>query len=79
MAFIAFLYFQNEKTLYFDLTKSNMQNITSQISSKIVFSHMTNTPLDTKDLLKSTEYKIFFYNEKRRKREIKYIYKRYDT
>ena len=67
MAFIALLYFQNEKTLYFDLTKSNMQNITSQISSKIVFSHMTNTPLNTKDLLKSTEYKISFYNEKREK------------
>ena len=44
-----------------------MQNITSQISSKIVFSHMTNTPLNTKDLLKSTEYKISFYNEKREK------------
>ena len=67
MAFIALLYFQNEKILYFDLTKSNMQNITSQISSKIVFSHMTNTPIDTKDLLKSTEYKISFYNEKKEK------------
>ena len=67
MAFIALLYFQNEKTLYFDLTKSNMQNITSQISSKIVFSHMTNTPLDTNDLLKSKAYKISFYNEKKEK------------
>jgi two-component system, OmpR family, sensor kinase len=67
MAFIAFLYFQNEKTLYFDLTKSNMQNIASKISSKIIFSHMTNTSLDSGDLLKSKEYKISFYNEKKEK------------
>ena len=67
ISLVAFLYYQNEKILYFDLTKSNMQNITSQISSKIIFSHMTNSPLDTNELLETNEYKISFYNEKKEK------------
>lgn len=64
---MAFLYYQNEKTLYFDLVKSNMKNITSELSSKIIFAHMTNSQLDTKNLLDTKEYKISFYNEKKEK------------
>ncbi len=44
MILVAFLYYQNQKTLYFDLTKANMQNVTSKLSSRIISSHMTNTP-----------------------------------
>lgn len=55
------------KTLYFDLTKANMQNVTSKLSSRIISSHMTNTPLDTSKLLETKEYKISFYNENKEK------------
>jgi two-component system OmpR family sensor kinase len=67
MTLVAFLYYQNERTLYFDLTKSNMQNITSKISSQIIYSHMTNTPFDKSKLLETNDYKISFYNEKKKK------------
>ena len=58
MLMVAFFYFQNEKTLYYDLTKSNMQNVVSQISSKIIFAHMTNKEFDKNYLLtiKMREY-----------------------
>ena len=67
MTLVAFLYYQNERTLYFDLTKSNMQNITSKISSQIIFSHMSNTPFDNSKLLETNDYKISFYNAKKEK------------
>lgn len=67
MLLIAFFYFQNEKRLYFDLIKSNMQNIVSQISSKIIYAHMTNTNFDTTDILDTKDYKISFYNENKKK------------
>ena len=60
---VAFFYFQNEKTLYYDLTKSNMQNVVSQISSKIIFAHMTNKEFDKNYLLKTDDYKISFYEK----------------
>jgi two-component system, OmpR family, sensor kinase len=64
---VAFFYFQNEKTLYYDLTKSNMQNIVSKISSKIIFAHMTNKEFDKDYLLKTNDYKISFYDENKKK------------
>ena len=67
MLMIAFFYFQNEKTLYYDLTKSNMQNIVSKISSKIIFAHMTNNEFDKNYLLKTDDYKISFYDENKNK------------
>ena len=62
MILIAFLYFENEKRLYYDLTKSTMQNSLSKISSKIILAHMTNTKFDTTKLLESKKYKLAFYN-----------------
>ena len=67
MLMVAFFYFQNEKTLYYDLTKSNMQNVVSQISSKIIFAHMTNKEFDKNYLLKTDDYKISFYDENKNK------------
>ena len=67
MLLIAFFYFENEKRLYFDLAKSNMQNTVSKISSKIIFSHMTDTPFDKTKILDTNEYRISFYNEKKEK------------
>ena len=64
---LAFFYFQNEKTLYYDLTKSNMQNEVSKISSKIIFAHMANNEFDKDYLLKTNDYKISFYNENKEK------------
>ena len=57
MLLIAFFYFENEKRLYFDLAKSNMQNKVSKISSKIIFSHMTDTPFDKTKILDTNEYR----------------------
>jgi two-component system, OmpR family, sensor kinase len=67
MLLVAFFYFENEKRLYFDLAKSNMQNKVSKISSKIIFSHMTDTPFDRTKILDTNKYKISFYNEKKEK------------
>lgn len=67
MLIIAILYFQNEKRLYFDLIKSNMQNTVSKISSKIIFSHMSGNSFDKTNILNTNEYKISFYNEEKEK------------
>jgi len=62
MALIAILYYQNEKKLYFDLTKTKMQNVVSNISSRIIFAHMSGNSLDLKQFLKNDIYKISFYD-----------------
>jgi len=62
MLLIAFLYYENEKRLYFDLTKTKMQNIVSNISSKLIFAHMNNEEIDFSQFLKTDMYKISFYN-----------------
>lgn len=62
MLLVAFFYYENEKRLYFDLSKSKMQNISSQISRKIVYAHMINKTLNKNNLLKSKEYKVAFYD-----------------
>lgn len=67
MILVAFFYFQNEKTLYYDLMKSNMQNKVSQISSKIIYAHMTDNKFDKASLLDSYDYEISFYNENKEK------------
>jgi len=84
MSLIAALYFQKEKSLYFDLLKSNMQNITSKISSEIIISHMQVNSFDKevyidsgkyegsfgskrKEYLESKDYKISFYDDKKKK------------
>ncbi len=65
MFLVALLYFQNEKTLYLDLTKSDMQNITSKISSDIILAQMKNIPFDKNKLLQTDKYKISFYDVKK--------------
>ena len=67
MLFIALLYFQNEKKLYFDLTKTKMQNVVSNISSQIIFAHMKSKTIDTAQFLKTDLYKISFYDEDKKK------------
>lgn len=67
MIFIAFFYYQNEKTLYYDLTKSNMQNEVSKISSSIILSHMAGNKFDKEKLLQTENYKISFYDKNKNK------------
>ncbi len=67
MIIVAFLYFQNEKTLYIDLTKSKMQNITSKVSNEIIYSHMMGADFDKEKYLLSSEYQISFYDFKKNK------------
>ncbi|WP_121627725.1 sensor histidine kinase [Poseidonibacter antarcticus] len=67
MLFIALLYFQNEKKLYFDLTKTKMQNVVSNITSQIIFSHMKNKKIDTSQFLRTKLYKIAFYDKDKKK------------
>lgn len=67
MMMVTFFYYENEKRLYSDLTKSNMQNIASDISSKIILSHMTDTVFDKSNLLTNDDYKLAFYNNKKEK------------
>ena len=67
MIIIALLYYQNEKRLYFDLTKTKMQNVISNISSQIIFSHMSGSTLNLEQFLKTDLYKISFYNKNKNK------------
>ncbi|WP_133174785.1 sensor histidine kinase [Arcobacter caeni] len=67
MVFIAILYYQNEKILYYDLTKSNMQNEVSKISSSIILSHMSGNEFNKNELLKKKDYKISFYDKNKNK------------
>ena len=46
MLIALFFYYQNEKTLYLDLVKSNMQNIVSKVSNEIIISHMLDVEFD---------------------------------
>jgi len=62
MLLAMFFYYKNEKTLYIDLTKSNMQHIVSKISNEIVISHMTNKKFDKNKYL--NKYEISFYDKK---------------
>jgi two-component system OmpR family sensor kinase len=67
MVLVTFFYYQNEKRLYTDLTKSNMQNIASNISSKIISAQMSGSAFDRSNLLNNNNYKLSFYNEKKEK------------
>jgi two-component system OmpR family sensor kinase len=65
MILIGILYYQNEKTIYIDLVKSNMQNITAKASNEIIVSHMMGSSFDKEKYLNSNEYKISFYDKNR--------------
>ncbi|WP_417332333.1 sensor histidine kinase [Halarcobacter sp.] len=56
------LYYQNEKTLHLDLAKTKMENISSQLSAKVIFSHMMDSKLDIDDYLSMKQYEIAFYD-----------------
>ncbi|QDM00346.1 sensor histidine kinase [Aliarcobacter butzleri] len=63
MFIAAFFYYQNEKILYIDLVKSNMQSIVSKASNEVIVSHMMNEKFDKEKYLNSHEYKISFYDK----------------
>ncbi|MDN5092597.1 sensor histidine kinase [Aliarcobacter butzleri] len=67
MFIAAFLYYQNEKILYIDLVKSNMQSIVSKASNEVIVSHMMNEKFDKEKYLNSHEYKISFYDKNKSK------------
>ncbi len=67
MILIALLYYQNEKKLYFDLAKTKVHNATSNISSKIIQTHMSGEKISINDLLFDDKYSFSLYNEKKRK------------
>lgn len=58
-----FFYYENEKNLYIDLIKSNMQNTISKASNEIIISHMMGNRFDKEKYLNSKEYKISFYDK----------------
>ncbi|MCT7494653.1 HAMP domain-containing histidine kinase [Aliarcobacter cryaerophilus] len=63
MLIALFFYYQNEKTLYLDLVKSNMQNIVSKVSNEIIISHMLDVKFDKNIYLNNQDYKISFYDK----------------
>ena len=62
----AFFYYQNEKILFVDLVKSNMQNIVSKASNEIIISHMMGYKFDKNRYLSSMDYKISFYDKNKK-------------
>ncbi len=66
MSISLFFYYQNEKILYIDLVKSNMQNIVSKASNEIIVSHMTDGIFDKNRYLNNQDYKIAFYDKDKR-------------
>lgn len=67
MLLIAFFYYQNEKRLYTDLTKSKLQNIVSSISNEVIFSHMRGFPFDKEKYLSDKNFEIAFYDNQKEK------------
>jgi len=67
MILVALLYYQNEKKLYFDLTKTKMQNAASNISSRIILIHMSGKKTSVKDLLFEDNYDFSLYDSKQTK------------
>ena len=67
MLLVAILYFQNEKKLYFDLAKTKMQNVVSNISAQVIYAHMSGSKLDLNQFLKTDLYQISFYGQNRDK------------
>ncbi len=67
MILIALLYYQNEKKLYFDYTKTKVQNFASLISSKIILTHMNADKKDTNGMLFEDKYSFSLYNSKKEK------------
>ena len=63
MILIGLLYYQNEKTMYVDLVKSNMQNSASQASNEIIVSHMMGSKFDKEKYLNSEDFEISFYDK----------------
>ena len=63
MLIALFFYYQNEKTLYLDLVKSNMQNIVSKVSNEIIISHMLDVEFNRDIYLNNQNYKISFYDK----------------
>ena len=67
MILVALLYYQNEKKLYFDLAKTKMQNIASNISSRIILVHMSGKKTSVKDLLFENKYKFSLYDSNKKR------------
>jgi two-component system OmpR family sensor kinase len=67
MALLGFFYYENEKKLYTDLTKSKLQNTVSKISSEIIFSHMRGFRFKKEQYLNNKNYKISFYDFKKKR------------
>ena len=63
MSIIAWLYFQNEQKLLSDLSRSNMQNVASKISSQIIFAHMSDSTFHPRTLNVYKEYKIGLFDK----------------
>lgn len=63
MILIGLLYYQNEKTMYVDLVKSNIQNTASQASNEIIVSHMIGSNFNKEKYLNSKDFKISFYDK----------------
>ena len=66
MFFIAYLYYENQTKLYFDLTKTKMQKEVSSITAQITFAHMSNNKIDLNKFLLSDKYKIAFYDKNKK-------------
>jgi two-component system OmpR family sensor kinase len=60
-------YFKNEKALYFDLTKSKMQNIVSKISSELIMTHMSGERFNQNMLFQNSEYKLALYDKNKKR------------
>jgi len=71
LVFIGVFYFQKEKSLYFDLLKSNMQNITSKISSEIIISHMQVYSFNKEKYVDSGRYEGSFASKRKKYLESK--------
>lgn len=67
MTLIALLYYQNEKRLYFDLAKTKIQNTASNISSKIILTHMSGKQTQVQSMLFEDKYDFSLYDSQKKK------------
>ena len=60
---IAYLFYQNESRFFYDKTRTTLQMNASNLSSKIIYAHMTNKKLSLEEIVKKNRDKIGFYDK----------------
>ena len=67
LTIIFFLFYKMESRLQYDLITSNMQNVSSKVSSSIVYAHLAGMTIDTAKMANYIKYDYALYDKNHRR------------